>query len=165
MFEAEGIPPEIYALPYLVIYPLQEGAFHNSLPYLGIYTQCARSLILREKWGVVSLIISMYFQHLGTISSHSRAKLVPLDLLLGNHGGYQTEKSSFLLLKWLILKKCHCATLCRDTTYVGSLQMFIGVTCQNIQPSGALPKLLFSVPYSGHKSLPHFQQNQPFCTL
>ena len=43
--------------------------------------QCARSLILREKWGVTSVIKSMHFWHLGTISSHSSAKLVSFDLL------------------------------------------------------------------------------------
>ena len=128
--------------------------------------QYARSVIFARKMGGHKFDhINVFLASRGTISSHSRAKLVPLDLLLGNHGGYQTEKSSFLLLKWLILKKCHCAALCRDTTYVGSLQRFIRVTCQNFQPSGGLPKLLFLVPYSGHKSLPHFQQNQPFCTL
>ena len=84
-------------------------------------TQCARSLILREKWGVTSLIKSMHFWHLGTISSHSRAKIVSFDLLFIYYGGYQTEKSTFLLLKWLTLKKYHCATLCRDAIYIGSL--------------------------------------------
>ena len=130
-----------------------------------MFAQCARSAILREKWGVASLIKSMYFQHLGTISSHCRAKLVSSVLQLGNYGGYQTEKSTFLLLKWLTLKKCHCAALCRDASYVGSLQRSIGVSSQNFQPSGGLPKLLFLVVNSDHQSLLHFQQNEPFCTL
>ena len=127
--------------------------------------QCARSLILREKWGVASLIKSMYFQHLGTISSHFRAKFVSLTFLLINYGGYQTENPTVLLLKWQTFKKYHCAALCRDATYIGPLQRSIDVICQNFQPSGGLPNLLFLVLLSGHQSLPHFQQNEPSCTL
>ena len=45
-------------------------------------SQCARSLILQEKWGVTSLNKAMHFWHLGTISSHFRAKLVSFDLFV-----------------------------------------------------------------------------------
>ena len=38
--------------------------------------QCARSLILLEKWGVKTFISSMQSGLLGTISSHSGVKLV-----------------------------------------------------------------------------------------
>ena len=41
-----------------------------------IRAQCARSLILLEKWGVKTFISSMQSGLLGTISSHSGVKLV-----------------------------------------------------------------------------------------
>ena len=90
---------------------------------------------------------------------------VSLELLLINYGGYQTENPTVLLLKWLIFKKYLCAALCRDATYIGPLQRSIEVICQNFQPSRGLPNLHFLVLLSGHQSLPHFQQNEPSCTL
>ena len=110
-----GSLPRYYVLicPHII-----ENMYHT---FYSSTTQCARSLILQEKWGVTSLIKSMHFWHLGTISSHSRAKIVSFDLLFIYYGGYQTEKCKFLLLKWLILKKYHCTAPCRDATYIGYL--------------------------------------------
>ena len=70
--------------------------------------QCARLLILLEKWGAKTLISSMQSYHLGTISSHSEVRLVPLDLVRA----YLSRKILHLwVLEWLILKECDCEAL------------------------------------------------------
>ena len=66
--------------------------------------QCARQLILLEKWGVKSSISSMQSQLLGTISSHSRVKLVSFCLQILSQSVSQPGNSTFSVLKWLIFR-------------------------------------------------------------
>ena len=90
-------------------------------------TQCARLLILLEKWGVKTLISSMQSQLLGTISSHSGVKLVSFCLQILSQSVSQSENSAFSVLKWLIFEKCHCPALSGHNTQWKSSYMSLKV--------------------------------------